>query len=45
MSSERHKLTSKSYNALTWENLIIENKLETILLPQLESILGITPVS
>ena len=45
MSSERHKLTSEGYNALTWENLITNNKLETILLPQLESILGITPVS
>ena len=45
MSSERHKLTSESSNALTWKNLITENKLETILLPKLESILGITPVS
>ena len=45
MSSERHKLTTESSNALSWENLITNNKLETILLPQLESILGITPVS
>ena len=45
MSSERHKLTSESTKALTWTQLITENKLETILLPQLESILGITPVS
>ena len=45
MSSERHKLTSESYNALVWKNLITNNKLETLLLPQLESILGITPVS
>ena len=45
MSSERHKLTSEKDNALTWEQLITNNKLETILLPQLESILGITPVS
>ena len=45
MSSERHKLTTESGKALTWEQLITENKLETILLPQLESILGITPVS
>ena len=45
MSSERHKLTSDLNNALTWENLISGNELETILLPQLESILGITPVS
>ena len=45
MSSERHKLTTESRNALTWTQLITENKLETILLPQLESILGITPVS
>ena len=44
MSSERHKLTT-NYNALTWTQLISENKLETLLLPQLESILGITPVS
>ena len=33
------------FNALTWTNLISNNKLETILLSQLESILGITPVS
>ena len=45
MSSERHKLTTESGNALSWTQLITENKLETILLPQLESILGITPVS
>ena len=45
MSSERHKLTSETKNALTWTNLISNNKLETILLPQLESILGVTPVS
>ena len=45
MSSERHKLTSESNNALTWDQLITENKLETILLPQLQSILGVTPVS
>ena len=45
MSSERHKLTSETSNALTWTNLITNNKLETILLPQLESILGITPVN
>ena len=45
MSSERHKLTSESYNTLSWIQLITENKLETILLPQLESILGITPIS
>ena len=45
MSSERHKLNTESDNALTWTNLITENKLETILLPQLESILGVTPVS
>ena len=45
MSSERHKLTSESCKALTWTNLITNNKLETLLLPQLESILGITPVS
>ena len=45
MSSERHKLTTESDKALTWEQLITNNKLETILLSQLESILGITPVS
>ena len=45
MSSERHKKTNESYMALSWTNLITENKLETILLPQLQSILGITPVS
>ena len=45
MSSERHKLTSEEFNALIWTNLITDNKLETILLPQLQSILGITPVS
>ena len=45
MSSERHKLTSETSKALSWKQLITENKLETILLPQLESILGITPVS
>ena len=45
MSSERHKLTSDSRNSLTWNQLITNNKLETILLPQLQSILGITPVA
>ena len=45
MSSERHKLTTEESKALTWEILITNNKLETLLLPQLESILGITPIS
>ena len=45
MSSERHKLTTENYNVLSWTNLITDNKLETILLSQLQSILGITPVS
>ena len=45
MSSERHKLTTESNGLLSWTMLITINKLETILLPQLESILGITPVS
>jgi len=45
MSSERHKLTSESDKALSWKDLITDNKLETLLLPQLESILGVTPVS
>lgn len=45
MSSERHKLISEPGQALTWEQLITNNMLETILLPQLQSRLGITPVS
>ena len=44
MSSERHKLFEYN-NGLTWKDLITNNKLEILLLPQLESILGITPVS
>ena len=45
MSLERHKLTSESGKALSWKDLITDNKLETILLPQLQSKLGVTPVS
>ena len=45
MSSERHKKTNEDYMAFSWNDLITNNKLETILLPQLKSILGITPVS